>query len=152
MTKFILKDYVSDYKSRLFTLDLLPLSLWMEMLDVLLFVKLVKFPPDNFSIFTYISFVSSSTRSSSSNKIKSLLSIPHTNTVGQFYFNRLPRIWNALPSLNLDESFPKLKKPSWTFIGTTSLLLIVLTIHAPGLSLVHAITVCHINCVSGRLL
>ena len=91
-TKFILKDYVSDYQSRLFTLDLLPLSLWMEILDILLFVKLVKFPPDNFSILTYISFISSSARSSSSNKIKSNLPIPRSNTIRHFYFNRLPRI------------------------------------------------------------
>ena len=84
-TKFILKDYVSDYKSRLFTLDLLPraLSLWMEMLDILLFVKLVKFPPNNFSILTYISF-DSSTHSSSSNKIKSNLPILRSNSIRHF--------------------------------------------------------------------
>ena len=67
--KFILSDYHSDYKSRLIALNLL---LWMELQDILLFIKLklVQFPPDNFSLLDYISFVSSSRscRSSSSNK------------------------------------------------------------------------------------
>ena len=101
--KFILSDYHSDYKSscRLIALNLLPISLclWMELQDILLFIKLVQLPPDNFSLLNYISFVSSSChscRSSSPNKIKSSNSrIPRLNSTRHFYMNQIVQIWNS---------------------------------------------------------
>ena len=39
-----------NYKQRLLELNLLPLTLWFELQDVLLFLHLVKFPPDNYSL------------------------------------------------------------------------------------------------------
>ena len=36
-TKYVLNNYQLDYKSRLISLNLLPLTLWMELQDILLF-------------------------------------------------------------------------------------------------------------------
>ena len=113
-TKFILGNYYIDYKSRLTTLNLLPLSLWMEMQDILLFVKLNQSPPANFSISDYISFVSPSiaTRSTTVHKIKSnSKAIPRLNSTRHFYLNRIIRLWNSLPQIpDLDQSFADVKR------------------------------------------
>ena len=48
-TKFILGyPQEMDYKNRLMNLHLLPITLFLEMQDILFFIKLLKFPPDNF--------------------------------------------------------------------------------------------------------
>ena len=41
-TKYILNDYTSDYRSRLITLNLLPLSMLLELSDIYFFVKSFK--------------------------------------------------------------------------------------------------------------
>ena len=64
-TKFILGDYTSDYKSRLLALDLLPISYWLELLDLLFILKCLQSPLDNFDTTTHISFISSQTRAGS---------------------------------------------------------------------------------------
>ena len=69
-TKFILNDFSSDYKSRLISLNLLPLMYWYELQDLMFLVKCLKDPSDNFDILSHISFVSSCTRASSSTKLK----------------------------------------------------------------------------------
>ena len=61
-TKYILQDYTSDYKTRLLSLELLPLMLWFELQDVLFLVKCIKEPMDNVNIFNYVEFVSTNTR------------------------------------------------------------------------------------------
>ena len=38
-TKYVLNNYQLDYKSRLISLNLLPLTLWMELQDILLFLE-----------------------------------------------------------------------------------------------------------------
>ena len=108
--------HVHVHKSRLIALNLLPISLWMELQDVLLFIKLVQFPPDNFSLLDYISFVSSSRSCrSSSNKIKSNNSrVPRLNSTRHFYMNRIVWIWNSLSPLDLDDSFVSLRKSLFT--------------------------------------
>ena len=86
-TKFILQDYQSDYKLRLTTLNILPLSLWFEYLDFLFLLKCLQHPPDHFNIFNFIQFVSGNTRSSSASKLKHILPHSSQNCIHFFYFN-----------------------------------------------------------------
>ena len=60
-TKFILKDYESDYKCKLTSLNLLPLMLWFELQDLTLLVKSYKEPMDNVNIHEYVESVSLTT-------------------------------------------------------------------------------------------
>ena len=55
-TKYILNDYLFDYKTRLTYLSLLPLMYIFEISNILFFIKNLKNPPNNFNIDTYISF------------------------------------------------------------------------------------------------
>ena len=43
-TKYILNDFTSDYKDRLISLELLPLMMFYELLDIMFFVKSLKAP------------------------------------------------------------------------------------------------------------
>ena len=64
-SKFILHDFSSNYKTRLLSLDLLPLMMMFELNDVLFFINCLKNPSESFDIFKYVSFGTSSTRSGS---------------------------------------------------------------------------------------
>ena len=110
-TKFIVSSSL-DYKSRLVNIDLLPLSLWLEYQDILLLVKLMSDPPDNFCIDDFITSVSSSTRASTQHKIKRVYSrTPRLNSTRHFYFNRVVRLWNKLPPFDFDHlPFSAIKK------------------------------------------
>ena len=91
-TKYILNDYVSDYKNRLLKLKLLPL-------DIMFVIKSLKFPTNNFNIRDYISFSTTNTISSSGHK---LLHMHHSsNTNRHFFFHRIPRLWNSIPVIDL---------------------------------------------------
>ena len=68
-SKFLLNDYSSDYKSRMISLNLLPLSMVMELNDILFFLKSLRSPTSAFDILDYVSFCESNTRSSSSHKL-----------------------------------------------------------------------------------
>ena len=70
-TKFILRDSSSSYRDRLLRPNLLPLMYWFEIQDIMLLVKSLKEPPDNLSIFDYITIASGSRGSASSNKFVS---------------------------------------------------------------------------------
>lgn len=106
-TKFILKDFHSDYRACLSKLDLLPLMYILDFYDILFFIKAIKWPSDHFNIHHYVSFSTASTRSASTNK----LNHSHTtnNYLRNFYFNRFPRIWNKLPPVDLNQSLPTIK-------------------------------------------
>ena len=108
-TKFVLNDYQSDYKTRLMKLHLLPLMHFFECSDILFFIKNLKHPSPNFNMLDYVAFCSGpvSTRSVTSCKLQHR----HTksNKARFFYFNRLPVLWNSLPSIDLSLSFPSLK-------------------------------------------
>ena len=80
-TKYILNDYSSDYKSRLTALHLLPLMYFYELLDVLFFVRCLKFPDPSFQILDFVSFSSAPTRSASNAKLthKSQVSLLHSS-------------------------------------------------------------------------
>ena len=94
-TKFILNDYTFDYKSRLLSLQLLPLMMLYELNDILFFVKSLKEPNTSFNIHNYFTFSSNCTRSASHHKLVHKLA--RTNVTKNSYFYRLPRLWNALP-------------------------------------------------------
>ena len=106
-TKYILNDYNSSYKSRLIQLKLLPLMYLFDFNDLIFFIKSYKSPSHHFDINNYISFSHSSTRSSSNNKLTHIKST--CNLDRHFYFCRLPRLWNALPFINLNLPFNKIK-------------------------------------------
>lgn len=47
-TIYILESHDHDYKTRLVSLTSFPLTLWLEIQDILLLIKLLKFPRDIF--------------------------------------------------------------------------------------------------------
>ena len=49
-TKFILNNYVSDYKTHLIKLKMLPLMYYYDLSDILFFIKSVKLPSSYFDI------------------------------------------------------------------------------------------------------
>ena len=106
-TKFITNDYTSDYKSLLQRINLLPLMYWYDLLYLLFFVKCLKISPGNFNISDYVQFISSSTRNSSKQKLQ--FKYTRTSTTHHFYFNRIVRLWNAIPSTNTELSFDSIK-------------------------------------------
>ena len=106
-TKFILNDYTFDYKSRLLSLQLLPLMMLYELNDILFFVKSLKEPNTSFNIHNYFTFISNCTRSATHHKLVHKLA--RTNVTKNSYFYRLPRLWNALPPIDLNLSFMSIK-------------------------------------------
>lgn len=106
-TKYILHDYISDYKTRLIALKLLPLMTWFEYNDVVFYFSCTKSITERFNIFEYVTFSDRNTRSSTRSTM-----IHHqarTNSSRHFYFNRLPRIFNALPSFDFAVSVNQIK-------------------------------------------
>ena len=67
-TKYILSDYVSDYKCRLTSLGILPL-MFFELQDIVLFVKSLKYPSTSFNVLDYVTFSSNSTRPRKQNSL-----------------------------------------------------------------------------------
>ena len=97
-TKFILNDYTSSYKDRLTNLSLLLLMYWFfELNDVMYLVNLLKCPPDNFSVSDY---------SDNPTRFSNMLKLKHNfcqlSTSRHFYFNRIVRLWNQLPPIDLN--------------------------------------------------
>ena len=86
-TKYILNDFTSDYKDRLISLELLPLMMFYELLDILFFVKSLKTPNDCFNISYYLQFTTHNTRSSN---IRLVHTRSSNNSSRHFYFNHLP--------------------------------------------------------------
>jgi len=107
-TRFIANNSSLEYKERLTMLNILPLMMTFEIADILFFIKHLKTPLDNFNIRDYILFSYSNTRSSTHFKLRHTIS--HTNRYGHFYFKRLPRLWNALPSIDINTSFTTIRK------------------------------------------
>lgn len=108
-TKFILNNYTSSYKDRLVSLHLLPLSLWFEFMDITFLISCIKYPQEHFNIFNYVQFVASKTRHSSCFKLKCLLPQSTSNHLNFIYFNRVVKLWNALPVIDPELSISTLK-------------------------------------------
>ena len=109
-TKWILGDYKTDYRSRLVSLRLLPLMMVYEVNDVLFFLKSLSSPSPAFDIRNFVTFSSNPYRSTSLLHV-----LTKDNTSRHFYFNRLPRLWNSLPTcissnlLNISYDLAKIK-------------------------------------------
>ena len=65
------------------------------------FIKSLHSHHDGFNVNDYIKFATGSTHSASSNKLYQTRST--NNTRKHFYFNGLPRIWNTLPIIDLND-------------------------------------------------
>ena len=102
-SKFILSYQPLNYKERLISLDLLPLMYWFDLQDVLFLVKCLKNPPDNFKVLDFVTFCDSNTRSCSNGKLK--YSFKRGSATRHYYFNRVVRLWNQLPSIDLSLSY-----------------------------------------------
>ena len=99
-TKYILNLPFStavDYKSRLRSLNLLPVSYWHEYLDLILFFKithgLVTLNPQ---VSPAIFATRRTTRSTSSNKLKYVIPKCRTTTYQKSFLVRACRVWNYL--------------------------------------------------------
>ena len=104
VTKFILNDYTSTYRSRLCSLNLLPLMYYYEIQDIIFLVKCIKDPPDNLDVFQYISF---------SSKIRPgnlKFNYRRSTKTRFFYFNRIVKLWNLLPPLDLSNSLATIQR------------------------------------------
>ncbi len=119
-TKFIVSNTM-DYKSRLKSLHLLPLLYHFELIDIMFLVNSLKNPsPSHFNIRNFVKIQDSNTRTSDK------LSVKHTRSATkfdqQFYFNRIPRLWNNLPSVDLSLSSNTIKRNLFKFLCMVSFL------------------------------
>ena len=83
------------------------LHLWSLLNDILFFVKSLKKPNTSFNIHNYFTFSSNCMRSASHHKLVHKLA--RTNVTKNSYFYRLSRLWNALPTIDLNLSFMSIK-------------------------------------------
>ena len=130
-SKFILNDFTSDYKLRLINLNLLPLTMWFELQDIMFLMKAIKFPSENFKIKDIITFSSSNTRASAHNKLQRN-PLCKSRKAKQFYFNRISRLWNALPPVDLSLSLCTLEKQMKCCSGVTSHYTLIQTLPVHG--------------------
>ena len=86
----------------------------LDLSDILFFIKSIKQPSDNFNILHHVSFSKSNTRSSSHNKLNHTYS--HNNKIRNSYFVRLPRLWNSLPPINLNQPFNSIKTYIYNYL------------------------------------
>ena len=93
-------------------------SLIAILCTMLFFIRCLKDPVKSnaFSISSYVTFCASSTRSSTHFKLKHSLSRINTSILSHFYFNRLPRLWNSLPAINLNQSTSSIRKKLMQFL------------------------------------
>ena len=111
---YILNDYTSDYKTRISKLNLLPLMYILDISDIMFAIKSLKSPTNAFFITDHITFASGYTRLGSSNKLQHSRNFNVTSS--NFFFNRLPRIWNALPIIDLNLNPPTIKYKLTNFL------------------------------------
>ena len=116
VTKFILNNYDLDYKSRLLQCQILPLMYFLELNDILFFIKSLKSPTLAFNIHDYVTFNISTTRSGSFNKL--IHNFASTNHTRHFYFNRITRLWNSLPVIDLNLSTSTIKSKLYHYFWT----------------------------------
>ena len=103
-TKFILSHNSTNlsYKERLIQLNILPLMYYLELADIMMFVNSYKSTSCRFNILQFVTVSKGNTRSSNKLTLKHMISF--SSQQRHFYFNRIPRLWNSLPSINLDLS------------------------------------------------
>ena len=109
-TTFILSNNFLGYTSRLHSLHLLPLMHWLEFLDVMFLVKCLKNPRDNQDLCSFVTFVKSCTRASTTMKLQH--NFCHLSTTRHFYFNRIVLLLNAMPPVDISQSFLTIRQQS----------------------------------------
>ena len=100
---------VPMYKERLVQHDMLSLMYILGLNDIFFRVKALKASQSEFfNLRDYITFSKCSTRSGSAKK----MNVPRatTNSRKHFYLNRLPKLWNSLPPIDLDLSLVTIKQ------------------------------------------
>ena len=102
-TKYILSDFSSDYRSRLISLNMLPLMMQFEFNDLMFFIKCLKYPSNSFNILHYVSFCSGTSISSTLQKLMFPSARITLTLQRHLYFLRLPRLWNYLPQIDLNQ-------------------------------------------------
>ena len=85
-------------------LCILPLMYWLELNDIMYLVKSLKNPSDNMPIHNLVSFSKSPTHPNNL-----LHNYCHTSLARHFYFNRIARLWNKLPPIDLTSSISCIK-------------------------------------------
>ena len=111
LTKYNLNDFTSDYRSCLIALKIplisSMLTLTSSMLTLTSSMLKASVPTDAFNIDDQVTFHTGSTCFSTHLKLKHVLS--RTNSARLFYFNRIPRLGNSLPTIDLDQSTGSIK-------------------------------------------
>ena len=79
----------------------------LELQDIIFLIKCFKDPSENFNPLRFISFITHSSRSATNHKLK--VNFKRTSHTRHFYFNRVVRLWNCLPSLDSSLSYSSLK-------------------------------------------
>ena len=79
-----------------------------DLSDIMFFIKSYKSPHPGFSITNYITFATGNTRLATHRKLNQTRS--SDNITKNFYVNRLPRIWNHLPVIDLDLNVVTIKQ------------------------------------------
>ena len=115
-TKFILNNYNLSYRQCLEQLHLLPLMYTYELNDLMFFIKTLKFPSTHFDISEYLQFVDHNTRAASTHKLSHhrIKSSPHHTS----YFNRIIRLWNSIPVIDLTLSLDTIKTQIINYLWT----------------------------------
>ena len=92
------------------TLGLLPLMNVLEIKDLMLCVKNLKKPTREFDIRKHTQFSDNSTT------FKMIHNYTSCNTARNEVFNRLPRLWNAVPKIDVTQSDDYVKKQLTNFL------------------------------------
>ena len=116
---------------------------WYELQDMMFLVKCFKNPLDNLIIRDYVEFVTSTTRASSNGKLRhKFCRLP---TPRYFYFNRIVRLWNLFPQIDLSLSLPSIKP----FVVQLLLKLLTPTMYVLFICCAHAPSVnCNYPCIN----
>jgi hypothetical protein len=98
-TKYILNDYVSDYKTRLINTGLLPLSYLREIYDLIFFYKCTNgfYNLDLTSLIPFRNSDSAVTTRNDHDPLRLEIPISRTVTARRFFSFRIVDTWNSLP-------------------------------------------------------
>ena len=96
--------------SRLLKLGLLPL---MYVVDFF-FCKALKQLSVHFNVLKFVQFSHNNTRSSSISKLQYVYS--SNKYLRNFYFTRLPRLWNCLPPIDLNQPLSSIKSTIYNYL------------------------------------
>jgi len=94
-------------------LKLLPLMMFFELTDIIFYISSIRSPSVNFDMSQFIHECVSNTRSSAS-KLQHHLSPACKSS--HFYFRRLPRLWNSLPTIDTTQSLFVIKHQLFNFM------------------------------------